>query len=227
MGQKANPLGLRLGINRSWDAVWFSKDSYADLVKEDMNIRGILRDRLKGSGLSRVVIERSQREPRITVFVSRPGSVIGKKGAGVETVLKEIEKKIGVKCSLDISEVRDVSLHAQLVASDIAQQMERRVFYKRAMKRSIQNVMKAGAQGVRINCAGRLGGIEIARTEWQLEGRLPLHSLRADIDFASVTSHTVSGSCGIKVWIYRGDFLVGNEKEKSVRGKNAPKLDRS
>jgi small subunit ribosomal protein S3 len=172
-----------------------------------MVIRQILNESLKSAGLSRVLIKRSQKEPQVTVFVSRPGAVIGKKGSGVDAILDAIQKKIGLRCSLDISEVRDASLQAQVVATDIAQQMERRVSYKRAMKRSVQNVMRAGARGVRINCAGRLGGIEIARTEWQLEGRLPLHSLRSDIDFASVTSHTISGSCGIKVWIYRGDIL--------------------
>lgn len=217
MGQKANPLGMRIGINRSWDASWFSKNTYAQFVAEDMKIRSLLSARLKGLGLSRILIERLQKDPRITVFVSRPGAVIGKKGSGIDSIVSDIEKSVGVKCTLDIVEVRDVSMHAQLVASDVAQQMERRVSYKKAMKRAIQNVMRAGAKGVRINCAGRLGGIEIARTEWQLEGRLPLHSLRSDIDFASVTSHTISGSCGVKVWIYRGDILSDKEGVQAVR----------
>jgi small subunit ribosomal protein S3 len=213
---------MRLGINKPWSASWFSKKRYVDHVVEDMKIRSVLKRKLKRSGLCRVTIERTQKEPRITLYVSRPGAVIGKSGAGIESLAQEIKKAVGIRCSLNISEVRDVALHANLVASDIAQQMEKRVSYKKAMKRAMQNTMRAGAKGIRVNCAGRLGGVEIARTEWQMDGRLPLHSLRSDIDFASETSQTISGACGVKVWIYRGDILSSQQEAARVQKTTAP-----
>ncbi len=211
MGQKADPIGLRLGINKTWDSAWYSKKNYAAFVQKDIEIRKFVEKNLQGAGLTRVLIERPGTKPKVTVFSSRPGVVIGKKGSGVDQLLAKMKKAIDVDCSFNIVEVRKPELQAYYVANDIAQQMERRVFYKRAMRKAIQSALKMGAKGIRINCAGRLGGIEIARTEWYFEGRVPLHSLRADIDFASSVSHTVSGACGVKVWIYRGDILDSAE----------------
>jgi small subunit ribosomal protein S3 len=207
MGQKADPIGLRLCINRTWDSLWYARKGYASYLKEDLSIRKFLKTNLSTAGVSRIVIERPQKVPYVTVFASRPGVIIGKKGTGVEQLLARMEKKLGIKCVFNVVEVRKPELYAQIVADDIAQQMERRVFYKRAMRRAIQGALKMGAKGIRINCSGRLGGAEIARTDWYLEGRLPLHTLRADIDFASSTAHTNNGACGVKVWIYRGDVL--------------------
>ncbi len=207
MGQKADPVGLRLGINRPWDSLWFSKKSYAAFLKQDLDIRKFLEKNLHNAGVSRIVIDRPQKRPHVTVFASRPGVVIGKKGAGVEQLLIKMKKELNLECGFNIVELRKPELYAKVVANDIAQQMEKRVFYKRAMRKSIQAALKAGAKGIRVCCSGRLGGVEIARTEGYLEGRLPLHSLRSDIDFASSVAHTTSGACGVKVWIYRGDIL--------------------
>jgi len=223
MGQKADPIGLRLGINKTWDSSWYSKKNYAAFVQQDVEIRKFVEKNLQGAGISRILIERPSMKPKVTVFASRPGVIIGKKGAGFDQILAKIKKSIGVECSFNVVEVRKPELQATFVANDIAQQMERRVFYKRAMRKSIQAALKTGALGIRINCSGRLGGIEIARTEWYFEGRVPLHSLRADIDFASSVSHTTSGACGVKVWIYRGDILGSGETaaEASKRPENS------
>ena len=218
MGQKSDPVGLRLGINRTWDSQWFSDKNYAQFVEEDYKIRNFIKSSLISAGVDRVLISRAGAVPQISVSVARPGVVIGKKGAGIEALVKKIEKSLGIKCALNVIELRKSELCAQVVADDLAQQLERRVFYKRAMKKAIKNVMKVGAEGVRINCSGRLGGAEIARVEWYLEGRLPLHTLRSDIDFSCSTAKTSSGTCGIKVWIYKGDVLSPGEKKKlSVR----------
>jgi small subunit ribosomal protein S3 len=208
MGQKADPVGLRLGINRTWDSLWFSVKNYADFVAEDLSIRRFLKKHLAASGISRIVITRSQKRPHVTVFVVKPGIVIGKKGSGIESLAQKVKKNLGLDCVFNVVEIRRPELYSQVVADDIAQQLQRRVFYKRAMRKAIQAAMKNGALGIRIACSGRLGGIEIARTEWYLEGRLPLHTLRSDIDFASSTAYTASGTCGVKVWIYRGDVLT-------------------
>jgi small subunit ribosomal protein S3 len=224
MGQKADPIGLRLGINKTWDSAWYSKKNYASFVQKDVEIRKFVEKSLQGAGISRILIERPGTKPKVTVFSSRPGVVIGKKGSGVDQLLVKMKKAIDVDCSFNIVEVRKPELQAQFVANDIAQQMERRVFYKRAMRKAIQAALKMGAKGIRINCSGRLGGIEIARTEWYFEGRVPLHSLRADIDFASCVSHTTSGACGVKVWIYRGDVLgSGAPAEMEKRPENSKK----
>jgi small subunit ribosomal protein S3 len=207
MGQKIDARGFRIGINRSWDSLWFSKKNYADFLKEDLTIRAFLERSLQSAGVSRIVIERAQKKPRVTVFASRPGVVIGKKGVGVEQLLAKLKGEVGVDCAFNIVELRKPELYAQVVANDIASQIERRVFYKRAMRKAIQAAMKMGALGIKIHCSGRLGGVEIARTEGYNEGRLPLHSLRSDIDFACGVAHTQSGACGVKVWIYRGDVL--------------------
>ena len=207
MGQKANPIGLRLGINRTYDSLWFSRKRYVEFLKEDLAIRRFLNKVLYSAGISRVVIARSQKNPHVTVFVAKPGLVIGKKGAGIETLLANMKKALGIECIFNIVELRRPELYAQVVANDIAQQLEKRVFYKRAMRKVMRAAMKTGAKGIRVACSGRLGGIEIARTEWYLEGTLPLHTFRADIDFAHGTAFTASGTCGVKVWIYRGDVL--------------------
>lgn len=215
MGQKSDPVGLRLGINRTWDSQWFSRKNYAQFVEEDYKIRNFVKSAIANAGVASVHISRAEKTvPQVSVSVARPGVVIGKKGSGIEALVKKIEKSLGIKCVFNVVELRKPELCAQVVADDIAQQLERRVFYKRAMRKAIQNVMKVGAKGIRINCGGRLGGIEIARTEWYLEGRLPLHTLRSDIDFSCSTAKTSSGTCGVKVWIYRGDVLSLHEEKK-------------
>ncbi|ETZ07202.1 30S ribosomal protein S3 [Holospora obtusa F1] len=211
MGHRTNPIGLRLGVNRSWNALWFAdKRQYASYVQEDLLIRSFFQKKLSGAGVSRVVISRLDKKPHVTVYVARPGVVIGKKGAGIDDLLSRLKSLHGISCFFNIVELRKPDLYAQVVADDIARQLEKRVSYKRAMKRSSASALKMGGKGIRISCGGRLGGIEIARTEWCLEGRLPLHSFRADIDYACSEAHTTSGVCGVKVWIYRGDILEKN-----------------
>lgn len=207
MGQKANPIGLRIGINRAWDSLWFSRRGYASLLKLDLKIRTFIRKHLPNAGISRIVIERSNKSPHITVFASRPGVIIGKKGTGIDTLLQRMKKEIGVECTFNVVELRKPDLYAQVIADDIAHQIERRVFYKRAMKKAVQGSMKIGAEGIRVNCSGRLGGAEIARMEWYREGRVPLHTFRSDIDYGYGVAKTTYGTCGVKVWVYRGDIL--------------------
>ena len=208
MGQKVNPIGFRLGINRTWDSRWFAGNDYARLLHDDLKLRDKLRTRLKGAGVSRVVIERPAKKPRVTIHAARPGVVIGKKGADIEVLRKDLAKLAGAEVSLNIVEIRKPEIDATLVAENIAQQLERRVAFRRAMKRAVQSAMRLGAGGIRINCAGRLGGAEIARMEWYREGRVPLHTLRADIDFGTATAKTTYGTCGVKVWIFKGEVLA-------------------
>src|SRR3954469_15271043 len=208
MGQKVNPIGLRLGINRTWDSRWFADADYSRLLHEDLKLRETLRTRLKGAGVSRVVIERPAKKPRVTIHAARPGVVIGKKGADIENLRKDMAKLAGAEVSLNIVEIRKPEIDATLVAENIAQQLERRVAFRRAMKRAVQSAMRLRGQGIRINCAGRLGGAEIARVEWYREGRVPLHTLRADIDFGQATAKTTYGTCGVKVWIFKGEILA-------------------
>jgi len=209
MGQKVNPIGFRLGINRTWDSRWFAnKKDYATLLHEDIELRGLLKERLQQAGLSRVVIERPAKRARITIHTARPGVVIGKKGADIEGLRAELAKKTGGEVSLNIVEIRKPELDATLIAENIAQQLVRRIAFRRAMKRAVQSAMRLGAQGIRINCGGRLGGAEIARTEWYREGQVPLHTLRADIDYGTATAKTTYGTCGVKVWVYRGEILA-------------------
>ena len=207
MGQKINPIGLRLGINRTWDSRWFAGDDYARLLHEDVRLRDTLRTRLRGAGVSRVVIERPAKKPRVTIHAARPGVVIGKKGADIEVLRKDLAKLAGAEVALNIVEIRKPEIDATLVAESIAQQLERRVAFRRAMKRAVQSAMRLGAEGIRINCSGRLGGAEIARMEWYREGRVPLHTLRADVDYGTATAFTTYGTCGIKVWIFKGEIL--------------------
>jgi small subunit ribosomal protein S3 len=208
MGQKVNPIGLRLGINRTWDSRWFARKEYGNLLLDDLGLRKFLQRRLSQAGLSRVVIERAARRTRITLHSARPGVVIGKKGADIEKLRTDIAKVTNSEVSLNILEIRKPEIDAKLIADGIAQQLERRVAFRRAMKRAVQSAMRLGAQGIRINCSGRLGGAEIARMEWYREGRVPLHTLRADIDFGYGTAKTTYGVCGVKVWVFKGEILA-------------------
>ncbi|MEO1193085.1 MAG: 30S ribosomal protein S3 [Pseudomonadota bacterium] len=210
MGHKVNPIGLRLGINRTWDSRWFSDTNYAGMLAEDLRIRDFLNDnpKLQSAGLSRIIIERPAKRARVTLYSARPGVVIGKKGADIEKLRSDLQKLGGGDVALNIVEVRKPEIDAKLVAENIAQQLERRVSFRRAMKRCLQNAMRLGAEGIRINCGGRLGGAEIARTEWYREGRVPLHTLRADIDYGEATAKTTYGTCGVKVWIFKGEILA-------------------
>ncbi|MEP6149019.1 MAG: 30S ribosomal protein S3, partial [Nisaea sp.] len=207
MGHKVNPIGLRLGINRTWDSRWFAAKDYGDLLHEDIRLRRYLHKRLAQAGVSRVVIERPAKRCRVAIYTARPGVVIGKKGQDIEKLRQDLSKMVGTEVSLNILEIRKPEIDAKLVADNIAQQLERRVAFRRAMKRAVQSAMRLGAQGIRINCAGRLGGAEIARTEWYREGRVPLHTLRADIDYGESTAQTTYGACGVKVWVFKGEIL--------------------
>jgi len=207
MGQKVNPIGLRVGINRTWDSRWYADSDYAGLLHEDLMIREYLKKRLTQAGVSKIVIERPAKKARITIHTARPGVVIGKKGQDIEKLRQKMQQMTGNEVHLNIVEIRKPELDAQLVAENIAQQLERRVAFRRAMKRAVQNAMRLGALGIRINCGGRLGGAEIARTEWYREGRVPLHTLRADVDYGTATGRTTYGTCGVKVWIFKGEIL--------------------
>jgi small subunit ribosomal protein S3 len=207
MGQKVHPAGLRLGINRTWDSRWFARRDYSTLLHEDLKLRKFLIERLAQAGVSRIVIERAAKKTRITIHSARPGVVIGKKGADIEKLRLDIAKMTNSEVSLNIVEIRKPEIDAKLIADGIAQQLERRVAFRRAMKRAVQSAMRLGALGIRINCSGRLGGAEIARMEWYREGRVPLHTLRADIDYGVATAFTTFGTCGVKVWIFKGEIL--------------------
>ena len=209
MGHKVNPTGLRLGINRTWDSRWYAGADYSKLLLDDIKLRTYLRGRLSGAGVSRVVIERPAKKPRVTIHAARPGVVIGKKGADIEVLRKDLAKLAGAEVALNIVEIRKPEIDATLVAENIAQQLERRVAFRRAMKRAVQSAMRLGAGGIRINCSGRLGGAAIARMEWYREGRVPLHTLRADIDYALSEASTPYGIIGVKVWIFKGEVVEG------------------
>mgnify|MGYP001332127405 CR=1 FL=1 len=205
MGQKTNPIGFRLGIIKSWESRWFSEKDYSKLLQEDITIRKFLNKKLSSAGLSKVVIERPAKLAKITIHTSRPGVIIGKKGSDIEKLKKEIGNITEGDVSINIVEIKKPELDSQLVADNIAQQLERRVAFRRAMKRAVQSAMRLGALGIRVNCSGRLGGAEIARTEWYREGRVPLHTLRADIDYGVSRANTTYGICGVKVWIFKGE----------------------
>lgn len=217
MGQKVNPIGLRLGINRTWDSRWFADADYVKQLHEDFKIREYLKKKLSIAGISRVIVERPAKKARITIHSARPGVVIGKKGQDIDVLKNELQKMTGGEVHLNIVEVRKPELDAQLVAESIAQQLERRVSFRRAMKRSVQSAMRQGAEGIRINCGGRLGGAEIARVEWYREGRVPLHTLRADVDYGTSTAHTTYGACGVKVWIFKGEILAHDPMAQDKR----------
>ncbi len=217
MGQKVNPIGLRLGINRTWDSRWFADSGYADLLHEDLRIREFLRKRLQQAGVSRIVIERPAKKARITIHTARPGVVIGKKGADIEKLRTELQKMTGSEVHLNIVEIRKPEIDAHLVAENIANQLERRVAFRRAMKRAVQSAMRLGAQGIRIQCGGRLGGAEIARTEWYREGRVPLHTLRAHVDYGEATALTTYGTCGVKVWVFKGEIMAHDPMAQEMK----------
>ena len=222
MGQKVNPIGMRLQVNRTWDSRWFAaSNDYGDLLLEDLRMREFIRKECAQSGVARVIIERPHKKCRVTIHTARPGVIIGKKGADIETLRKKLAAITDSELHLNIVEVRKPELDAQLVGESIAQQLERRVSFRRAMKRAVQNAMRMGALGIRVNVAGRLGGAEIARTEWTHEGRVPLHTLRADIDYANVEASTPYGIIGIKVWIYKGDIM---EHDPQARDRKAQEL---
>lgn len=208
MGQKINPIGLRLGINRTWDSRWFAtKADYADLLAQDIKIRDYIMKELKAASISKVVIERPHKKCRVTIHSGRPGLIIGKKGADIEKLKQKIQTMTEGEVTLNILEIRKPEVDATIVAQSIAQQLERRIAFRRAMKRAVQSAIRLGAGGIRINCGGRLGGAEIARMEWYREGRVPLHTLRADIDYGTAEAETAYGICGVKVWIFKGEIL--------------------
>ena len=222
MGNKVNPVGMRLQVNRTWDSRWYAdtKD-YGDLLLEDLAIKDFIKKECRQSGISRVIIERPHKKCRVTIHAARPGVIIGKKGADIEGLRKKLSELTESELHLNIVEVRKPELDAQLVAENIGQQLERRVSFRRAMKRAVQNSMRMGALGIRVNVAGRLGGAEIARTEWYREGRVPLHTLRADIDYAHYEAMTPYGIIGIKVWIFKGEIM---EHDPSARDRKAQEL---
>jgi small subunit ribosomal protein S3 len=225
MGQKVNPIGFRLGINRTWDSRWFArKDEYGKLLLQDIAIRRELKKRLGQAGVSRIIIERPHKKCRITIYAARPGVIIGKKGADIDKLRKDLQVMAEGEVFLNIVEVRKPETDAQLVAENIAQQLERRVAFRRAMKRTMQSTMRLGAKGVRINVAGRLGGAEIARMEWYREGRVPLHTLRADIDYGFAEAKTTYGIIGVKVWIFKGEVLEHDPmaQDKRLAGETGP-----
>ncbi|WP_073155237.1 30S ribosomal protein S3 [Seinonella peptonophila] len=218
MGQKVHPIGLRIGVIRDWDSKWYAGKEYADLLHEDIQIREYLEKRLKDAALSRVEIERAANRVNISIYTAKPGLVIGKGGQEVDSIRQALVKLTGKQVHININEVKKPELDAKLVAENIAQQLERRIAFRRAMKQSIQRTLRAGAQGVRTQVSGRLGGADIARTEGYSEGTVPLHTLRADIDYGFAEAHTTYGRIGVKVWIYRGEVLPTKNKGESEGG---------
>lgn len=209
MGQKVNPISFRLGVIKTWDSRWYAKADYAKLLHEDLKLRAFLKKRLYNSGVSKIEIERAANKAKINIFTARPGLIIGKKGSEVETLKKDLAKLTDTEIYLNIQEVRKPELDAQLVAENVAMQLERRIAFRRAMKKSVTSSLKFGAKGIRITCSGRLGGAEMSRTEWYREGRVPLHTLRADIDYGFAEAKTTYGIIGVKVLIFKGEVLPG------------------
>ncbi len=217
MGQKVNPIGLRVGINRTWDSRWFDDRKYADKLVQDLELRKYVQTKLKAAGISKVVIDRAAKNTKVTVYTARPGVIIGKKGADIEKLRKDLSLRAGAEVALNIVEIRKPEIDAQLASEGVCQQLERRVSFRRAMKRAVQSAMRLGAQGIRINVSGRLGGTDIARTEWYREGRVPLHTLRADLDYGFSEALTTYGIIGVKVWIYKGDVMAHDPGARDKR----------
>jgi small subunit ribosomal protein S3 len=211
LGQKVNPIGFRLGVIKTWDSKWYAEADYAKLLHEDLKLRDFLKKRLYHSGVSKIEIERAANKAKINIYTARPGLIIGKKGSEVETLKKELAKLTDKEVFLNIQEIRKPELDAQLVAENVAMQLERRIAFRRAMKKSVTTALKFGAKGIRITCSGRLGGAEMSRTEWYREGRVPLHTLRADIDYGFAEAKTTYGIIGIKVLIFKGEVLPGKK----------------
>ncbi len=222
MGQKVNPHGIRLGINKTWSSRWFSKSEYTELLHQDLKIKNYVEKKLKNASISKINVERAAKKLRISIFSSRPGIIIGKKGADIETLKNDLSKLSNLEVFLDIKEVRKPEVEAKLVAENIANQLEKRVSFRRAMKKAVQSAIRLGAKGVKVVCSGRLGGAEIARTEKYHEGSVPLHTLRGDIDYATAEAETTYGICGIKVWINKGEILskdpYASEKKQIDQG---------
>lgn len=214
MGQKINPIGLRLGINKTWDSRWFAGANYADKLHEDIKIRKHVKKTLNQAGISKVIIERTGKKCYVSIHSARPGVVIGKKGADIDNVKKSLQKLTKDEIHVNIIEVRKPELDSTLIAEGVAQQLERRVAFRRAMKRAVQSALRMGAEGIRINVSGRLGGAEIARMEWYREGRVPLHTLRADVDYGIATALTTYGIIGVKVWVFKGEILKDQELQR-------------
>lgn len=214
MGQKVHPIGFRLGVNRNWDSRWFSRREYSNFVLEDYNIRKFLKKRLFQAGVARIEIERAANKVRIRIYTARPGIIIGKKGVEIEKLKRELEKMINREIIIDIQEVRKAEVEAQLVAENVALQLVRRIAFRRAMKKSVTAALRFGAQGIKIACSGRLGGAEMARREWYREGRVPLHTLRADIDYGFAEARTTYGIIGVKVTIFKGEILPDKTKKE-------------
>lgn len=211
MGQKVNPIGIRLGIVRDWSSTWYAeKRDFADFLNQDLQIRDFLRRRLANASISQIRISRPARSVQVTVTTARPGIVIGKRGEDIERLRAELGRLVGMPASINVEEIRKPELDAQLVAESVAQQLEKRIMFRRAMKRAVSNAMRLGSQGIKIQVSGRLNGAEIARTEWYREGRVPLHTLRADIDYALAEAHTTYGVIGVKVWIFKGEVFHGD-----------------
>ncbi|MFW6052531.1 MAG: 30S ribosomal protein S3 [Desulfosalsimonas sp.] len=217
MGQKVNPIGMRLGINRTWNSRWYADKDYPSYVYEDHKIRQFLKKKLYHAGISSIEIERSSRRIKLRIHASRPGIIIGKKGAEIEALKKELEKLVSAEVMVDIQEVRKPELDAQLVAENVANQLVRRVAFRRAMKRCVASAMRFGAKGIKIICSGRLGGAEMARIEWYKEGRIPLHTLRADIDYGLAVAETTYGTIGVKVYIFKGEILQDDHSPADSR----------
>jgi len=222
MGQKVNPNGIRLGINRTWTSRWFSKNNYTKLLHEDLEIKKYVKNKLSTASISKIVVERAAKKLRLTIYSSRPGIIIGKKGTDIEFLKNKLTKMTNLDVYLDIKEVRKPEVEAKLVAENIASQLEKRISFRRAMKKAVQSSMRLGAKGVKVVCSGRLGGAEIARTEKYHEGSVPLHTLRSDIDYATAEAETTYGLCGIKVWINKGEILAkdpyASEKKQVEQG---------
>ena len=222
MGQKVNPYGIRLGINKTWSSRWFSKNEYTKLLHQDLKIKSYVEKKLKNASISKINIERAAKKLRLSIYSSRPGIIIGKKGADIETLKNKLSEMSNLEVFLDIKEVRKPEVEAKLVAENIANQLEKRISFRRAMKKAVQSAMRLGAKGVKVVCSGRLGGAEIARTEKYHEGSVPLHTLRGDIDYATAEAETTYGICGIKVWINKGEILLkdpyASEKKQIDQG---------
>jgi len=222
MGQKVNPHGIRLGINKTWSSRWFSKSEYTKLLHQDLKIKSYVENKLKNASISKINIERAAKKLRLSIYSSRPGIIIGKKGADIETLKKDLSNMSNLEVFLDIKEVRKPEVEAKLVAENIATQLEKRISFRRAMKKAVQSAMRLGAKGVKVVCSGRLGGAEIARTEKYHEGSVPLHTLRGDIDYSTAEAETTYGICGIKVWINKGEILLkdpyASEKKQIDQG---------
>ena len=230
MGQKVNPIGFRLGTTENWRSRWYAGKDYKSTLKNDLDIRSFLEKRLKDAALSRVEIERAGDKVKVIIFTARPGIVIGRKGTEIDTLRKDLEKVSGVtggNLNVEVIEIKRPELDASLVAQSIAEQLEQRVAFRRAMRKAVQSARKSGAKGIRIQCSGRLGGAEMGRREWYREGRVPLHTLRAKIDYGTATAHTVMGSCGVKVWIYLGEKLPGQPAPNpALEGSSRPRRGR-